>query len=116
MHSCDWPGNIRELENILRSAIALAKTRYLTTREIKDLGTYSGWQKEEVPGEPLDASLIPLLKELLERKETGIHRKIHNEVDKHLFEYMLSLTKDNLSEAARMLGINRLTLRRKLGI
>jgi DNA-binding NtrC family response regulator len=116
MLSYDWSGNIRELENTIRSAIALSKTSYLTTQEIKDLGSYSLKNKDMILPETLASALLPVLKGFLERKESDIHKKIHNEVDKHVFEYMLSLTKDNLSEAARVLGINRLTLRKKLGI
>jgi DNA-binding protein Fis len=41
---------------------------------------------------------------------------VHAEVDKHLLEYALSHTRENQSEAARLLGINRLTLRKKLGL
>ncbi len=116
MLSYEWAGNIRELENTIRSAIALSKTSYLTTQEIKDLGSYSLKKKDAVLSESLASALVPLLKELLEKKETDINKIIHNEVDKHIFEYMLSYTKDNMSEAARILGINRLTLRKKLGM
>ncbi|MBI5213383.1 MAG: hypothetical protein HY957_08435, partial [Nitrospirae bacterium] len=44
----------------------------------------------------------------------NIYEKIHAEVDKYIFDYVLSHTKENQSEAARILGINRLTLRKKL--
>ncbi len=49
--------------------------------------------------------MVPFLRELLDRKETDINKKIHEEVDRHVFEYMLSFTKDNLSEASRILGL-----------
>ncbi|MHB8883145.1 MAG: helix-turn-helix domain-containing protein [Thermodesulfovibrionales bacterium] len=35
-------------------------------------------------------------------------------MDKTVLDYVLSATKDNQSETARILGINRLTLRKKL--
>jgi len=112
----DWAGNIRELENTIRSAIALRKTSYLTTHEITDLGAHTIRDNAPAGPDPLPSVLIPILKKLLKRKETDIHKKIHNEVDKHIFEYMLTSTQDNLSEASRILGINRLTLRKKLGM
>ena len=31
----DWPGNIRELENTVRKSIALSKTNYLTSYDLK---------------------------------------------------------------------------------
>jgi two-component system nitrogen regulation response regulator GlnG len=112
----DWPGNIRELENTLRSAIALSKTDYLTTHELKDLGSHSLAKPEAGFSDALAAALIPYVKESLKKKEKNIYEKIHSEVDRHVLEYFLSHTRDNQSEAARLLGINRLTLRKKLGL
>jgi DNA-binding NtrC family response regulator len=111
MLSYDWPG-----KNTIRSAMALTKVAYLTSHELKDLGTHGATKKRTGGSDNLASALVPLLKEFVETKERDIHKRIHEEVDKHLLEYVLSLTKDNLSEAARILGINRLTLRKKLGI
>jgi DNA-binding NtrC family response regulator len=112
----DWPGNIRELENTLRSAIALCKTDYLTTHELRDLGAHSLARPEQGHAGALASAVIPYIKEALERKEKNIYEKVHAEVDRHLLEYALGHARENQSEAARLLGINRLTLRKKLGI
>jgi two-component system nitrogen regulation response regulator GlnG len=114
--SYDWPGNIRELENTLRSAIALSKTDYLTTHELRDLGAHAIARPKAGFPDDLAAALIPYVKESLEKKERNIYEKIHSEVDRHVLEYLLSYTRDNQSEAARLLGMNRLTLRKKLGL
>jgi two-component system nitrogen regulation response regulator GlnG len=114
--SYDWPGNIRELENTLRSAIALSKTDYLTTHELKDLGEHAIAKPAGGYSDVMAAALIPYVKESLEKKEKNIYDRIHSEVDRHVLEYLLSRTRDNQSEAARLLGINRLTLRKKLGL
>ncbi|MBI5204963.1 MAG: sigma-54-dependent Fis family transcriptional regulator, partial [Nitrospirae bacterium] len=110
----DWPGNIRELENVIRSAIALSKTDYLTTHELKDIGERQPSKERKTISEALASAVIPLLKEAVENKEKNIYEKIHGELDKPLLNYILSYTKENQSEAARILGINRLTLRKKL--
>ena len=112
----DWPGNIRELENTLRSAIALCKTDYLTTHELRDLGAHSLARPEQGRGGAIASAVVPYVKEALERKEKNIYEKVHAEVDRHILEYALSHARENQSEAARLLGINRLTLRKKLGI
>jgi Fis family transcriptional regulator len=56
------------------------------------------------------------VKDALQRKEKNLYEKVHAEVDKHLLEYALAHARENQSEAARLLGINRLTLRKKLGL
>lgn len=112
----DWPGNIRELENALRSAIALSKTDYLTTHDLRDLGAESVDRRAADVGDAMAAVLIPYVKKALEEKEKNIYEKVHAEVDRHVFEYLLAHTRENQSETARLLGINRLTLRKKLGL
>lgn len=114
--SYDWPGNIRELENTVRSAIAISKTRYLTTHELRELGSLSVTRQEAPVAERLSASAVPLLREFLERKDGDIYEKIHRELDKTIFDFILSYANENQSEAARLLGISRLTLRKKLGL
>jgi two-component system nitrogen regulation response regulator GlnG len=116
LNSYGWPGNIRELQNVIRSAIALSKTPYLTTVELKELGRHSTTKPEASLPDSLASVIVPYLKESLERGEYNIYERMHKEVDKTLLDYVLSYTKENQSEAARILGINRLTLRKKLGI
>lgn len=113
--SYEWPGNIRELENTIRSAIALRKTDYLTTFELKELGSPSIYSHKVPLTESLASVINPVLKEAIERREGGIYEKLHNVFDRVILNYTLSLTGDNQSEAARKLGISRLTLRKKLG-
>lgn len=114
--SYEWPGNIRELENVIRSAIALTKTDHLTSYELRDLGVHSIAKREHTYSEALALGLESYLKEALGRKEKSIYEKIHSEVDRYLLGYVLSHTGENQSETARLLGINRLTLRKKIGL
>jgi len=113
--SYEWPGNIRELENTIRSTIALSKTHYLTTYELKELRTYHGKKKDSAFTEELSSVLVPYLRDAIARKDKNIYEKILHEMDKSVLEYVLSHTRENQSEAARLLGINRLTLRKKSG-
>jgi DNA-binding NtrC family response regulator len=112
----DWPGNIRELENLLRSAIAVSKTDYLTTQDIRELGMHSTSRPGPDRLDALPQVLIPYIKDALDKKEKNLYEKVHAEVDRHLFQFVLSHTRENQSEAARLLGVNRLTLRKKLGL
>ncbi|TAN40716.1 MAG: sigma-54-dependent Fis family transcriptional regulator [Nitrospirae bacterium] len=112
--SYEWPGNIRELENSIRSALALSKTHYLSTYELKELGDRHPVTPRSSSQETFSSAVIPFIKEAMGRNETNIYDKVHQEVDRTLLDYVLSATKDNQSETARILGINRLTLRKKL--
>ena len=91
LSSYDFPGNVRELENIIQAAIALAPPGEVITAA--DLGL--GDQRRRSDGEP--DPLVPL-KDLE-------HRHIRR---------VLEATGGNRVEAARILGIDRTTLYRKL--
>jgi two-component system nitrogen regulation response regulator GlnG len=112
----DWPGNIRELENTIRSAIALAKTPYLTTRELSEMGEMNvPLQGQDFSG-ALASVVLPELREMLEKGDKDIYEQLHNVLDRHLLNSTLSYAGGNQSEAARLLGISRLTLRKKMGL
>ena len=70
--------------------------------------------KKGSTAETLGSAILPFLIQAIEQKDRKIYEKIHSEVDKPIFDYVLSRTRENQSEAARILGINRLTLRKKL--
>ncbi|WP_116475448.1 sigma-54 dependent transcriptional regulator [Zobellella maritima] len=87
MNNHDWPGNIRELINRVRKAIVMSENRLLTP---SDLGL------EEVEA----SQCLPTLEQVREQAEVSAikHSLIH--------------TGNNVSSAARMLGISRVTLYR----
>ncbi|HXX57990.1 MAG TPA: sigma-54 dependent transcriptional regulator [Thermodesulfovibrionales bacterium] len=114
MSSHDWPGNIRELENTIRSALALSKTNFLSTHELREFAERPLSKGRPALSEGIASAVIPFVREAIARKERNIFERVHSEVDKSLLEYVLAYTKENQSEAARILGINRLTLRKKL--
>ncbi len=112
--SHEWPGNIRELENTIRSAITFNRMPYLTSRELRELGGPPLSERRTTNSDRVTAAIVPLVKEAFERKDKNIYDKIRREVDKAILDYVLSFAGENQSEAARLLGINRLTLKKKL--
>jgi DNA-binding NtrC family response regulator len=110
----DWPGNVRELENTVRKAIAFAKTPYLTSYDL-DLHnappSFSG-PKDISFTDPLRNSVRNLLNS--RRTNGNVYSHILKEAERILLEEALNASGWNRSKAARLLGINRLTLRRKL--
>jgi len=44
----------------------------------------------------------------------GLHQQMIEELELHLFKYVIKHAKGNISHAARILGVSRATLRKKL--
>ncbi|MCH8029246.1 MAG: sigma-54-dependent Fis family transcriptional regulator [Candidatus Dadabacteria bacterium] len=110
----DWPGNIRELENAVRKAIAFSKSTCLTSYDL-DVDS-ENMLKETFMEEPFYVPLRNSIKSLLASNgdEGGVYGHIMKEAERVVLEEALRASGGNRSKAARMLGINRLTLRRKV--
>ena len=94
-----YPGNIRELENIIMSAVSLAdKEHVLTEKQIQVQASYRGETGFYASYDPEKHSLD----EYLKRCEEAILRKA------------MSDSSGNISAAARQLGLKRQTLQHKL--
>jgi DNA-binding NtrC family response regulator len=88
----DWPGNVRELRNALERALVVAPGRII---EKKDLGLTA-------PGAGAAGN-------------HGTHRRASlEEVEHEHIEAVLADTGGNVSQAARILGIDRVTLYNKM--
>ncbi|NGZ95344.1 MAG: DNA-binding response regulator [Nitrospira sp. WS110] len=98
----DWPGNIRELENMMERLVVLKKQGVLAS--------------EDLPQKISRRSMIPELKEQFIRlSEDGIHlsREVE-QYEKHLIMEALRKANGVTSRAAQLLHLNRTTLVEKL--
>jgi len=104
-----WPGNVRELENTLRKAVALNSSGILGEEDLRLEG-----DGQEVKDD-LENALRAEVRKLLREKPGGVYRSIVEKVSRIVVEEALRETGGNQLVASKLLGINRLTLRRKMG-
>jgi len=91
-----WPGNIRELENVLESAAMLCKKDFI---ELANLPKYL---RDFIPPQGAMAFV---------GRE---HLSSLDDLEKDYITYLLKVTKRNLRQTAKILGISRTTLYNKL--
>lgn len=119
MEAYDWPGNVRELENLMRRIAALSRDEWIDAETIRRaLGEASA-----APAAPGDAAIEAAVRARLERiaieephaLDNGtLYDRIIGEVERPLIEAMLARNGGNQLRAARALGINRNTLRKRI--
>jgi two-component system, NtrC family, nitrogen regulation response regulator GlnG len=109
-----WPGNVRELQSALKQAILQATGPYVFPENLP--ATVSDSAAGEFP--PGDQADLPELTRFIRsRLRDGcghLHAEFLARTERHLLLEVLRHTEGNLSQASRILGINRATLRSKL--
>ena len=117
----DWPGNVRELENLIRRLAALHAediiARDIVAAELASVGGNAKYRGGN--GEGLAAAVERHLSEYFDAHHgnlpaSGLYERVIREVERPLIAQALSATEGNQLQAARMLGLNRNTLRKKI--
>ncbi len=134
----DWPGNVRQLENLCRRVAVITSGRdvglaelpnFLRDPEIAargrshgrndgDLGATMGAASDrelDWPGSLRSAIQLSLRDGSQREGRIGVFDEARELFDKTLLEAALELTRGHRVEAARLLGIGRNTITRKLG-
>jgi len=116
----DWPGNVRQLENLMRRIAALSRDEVIDADAIRRaLGEASAMPSQATRDEGIEAAVRARLERIaIEEPRTlddgTLYDRIIGEVERPLIEAMLGRHGGNQLRAARALGINRNTLRKRL--
>ena len=114
----DWPGNVRELENLMRRLAALSRDDRIGAAELG--ATIGGGAPAEAAPDPGIEAAVRAMIERLARQEPralddgSLYARIIGEVERPLIEAMLARHGGNQLRAARAIGLNRNTLRKRL--
>jgi nitrogen regulation protein NR(I) len=108
-----WPGNIRQLENVARQALLLARKYTITLDHVRQVVA-----KMNRPAESLDTSMAAWVSDFLLKARAGemerVHAKVIDALERELFAQAIHLAHGNQAKAARWLGVSRVTMREKL--
>lgn len=115
-----WPGNIRELQSVLREALIVSSGPSLLA-EFLPLEARADVPEEFVPA---DSDAIPSthewqalgrrLSDLLATTDSDVYRRILQEFDHLVVRHTMNVAGGHQSRAAELLGISRPTLRLKV--
>jgi two-component system NtrC family response regulator len=90
----DYPGNVRELVNIMERAVVIARDEYITVNDIP-------FKNDD-------------LQDPSKKKSSGSLRESLEELEKHLIGEAMEKASDNQTKAAEILGMSERMLRYKL--
>jgi two-component system nitrogen regulation response regulator GlnG len=112
----DWPGNVRELENVMKSLVITARTNVI---DVEDLPRNIGGE-----GAPADLDQAfeqtvlqtwqPVIRTYCADGGTGLLQRAGEHLERPLIRHVLNELGWNQVRAAKVLGINRNTLRAKI--
>lgn len=137
-----WPGNIRELKNVIETAAALSRTEILDANsflpllsisnnedENRNLPVFVNKSAEQLDREMIYRALIEIKKDIMELKSLALKTQIDistsptnsitevvplEQLEKQAIINALNFTKHNKRKAASLLGISERTLYRKI--
>ncbi len=115
-----WKGNVRELENFVQRLAVLSTGKLLRRDEVdRELAKADG--VPDLSGAPLEQIIEEKVREFVRRlgpaieDEHTLHDLFVRQTEKPLIKVVLEAAGGNQIRAASILGINRNTLRKKIG-
>jgi DNA-binding NtrC family response regulator len=108
-----WPGNLDELQSVIRAALLQSKGVVLATPQLQQaVGRAAESVDSDEEGAGWDVSKFA--QEAIQRKSSNLYADAITHLDRLLLKEVLSMTLGNQARAATILGITRTSLRRKI--
>lgn len=121
LQAYDWPGNVRELENTVLRAALLASGNTIRDHDIipaRSPSLSAAADAQSAAAESFATLIARRVAQCLDNangEETrGLYQKLVGEIERPLIEQTMRRAEGNQVRAARILGLNRNTLRKKL--
>jgi DNA-binding NtrC family response regulator len=113
-----WPGNVAELETVVKRGCILAPSEVITVDEVGDkLGERRAVSRRDAESALAFAARTALQERLVNAPESASVSAYHDIIDvveSTLVQEALKITNGNQVKAAAVLGVNRATLRKKI--
>ncbi len=100
-----WPGNVRELKNVVKRAVLLAQDDYIKKEHLIFITFYKRVDEFDI--------ISSKVNEQLRNSDTSLH-SVLEKVEIDILKQALKLSNGKKAKAAKMLGLSRYTLYRKL--
>ena len=112
----EWPGNVRQLQNVLRKALLSANNLCIAEGDVREaLRQPQGAHAAEVrtPGFDLDSWVREQVVAAAEKGVENLRERLVDRIDGLLAREALQHCQGNRSKAAKLLGVTRRTVRSK---
>jgi two-component system nitrogen regulation response regulator GlnG len=114
LRSYSWPGNIRELQSVLKQALLQASGTVLLPAFLPEISGAAPSHDAPKAPPPEDQGLQAFIRQRLTPDASDLYAQVHRELDRTFLTLVLDHTEGSQRQAARLLGIARQTLRQKL--
>ena len=121
LEAYEWPGNVRELENVVHRALVVSKNEAILTGDLPpEISKQSKMENRETitaapalaPSQTDDIGMIAQTLFHLARRDPKL--KVIPFLEREMVIHALKETKGNQVQAAKILGITRATLRKRI--
>ena len=113
LQSYSWPGNIRELQSVIKQAMLQARGSVLLPAFVPDLSNGAA-DAPTAPAAGVNLEIETFIRQRLQPDSRDLYAEAHGQLDRFLLSCVLEYTGGSQHQAARLLGIARQTLRLKL--